>query len=325
METRAHNVLIGAFVLVFVAAIFVFIVWLAKAKGDRDVALYDIIFTDAVSGLALGGDVRFNGIKVGSINRIAIDHEDPTRVRVTVEIDADVPVREDSTATMQLQGITGVTYVQISGGTQASARVEPSVEFPYPVIRSRPSQITELVEQLPKLLERSTQLVDRGNALLDDENRQNLAAALGDLRQVTQAMAGRAETLGKAIDELSAASAGVGELVRRGNRVAEELSATMSVARGTMAGADQLIDGEVRETVASIGRVAKDVSRLLGDNREALDAFTSDGLVEFRRFIEEARVLVQNLGRVATKIEENPSQVFFGSNESEFKPGNTGR
>ena len=114
-------------------------------------------------------------------------------------------------------------------------------------------------------------------------------------------------------------------LVRRGNRVAEELSATMSVARGTMAGADQLIDGEVRETVVSIGKVAKDVSRLLGDNRDALDAFTTDGLVEFRRFIEEARVLVQNLGRVATKLEENPSQVFFGSNESEFKPGNTGR
>ena len=325
METRAHNVLIGAFVLVFVAAIFVFIVWLSKAKGDRDVAFYDIVFTDAVSGLALGGDVRFNGIKVGSIKRIAIDHEDATRVRVTVEIGADVPVRQDSTATMQLQGITGVTYVQISGGTQASARIEPTQEVPYPIIRSRPSQITELVDQLPKLLERSTQLVDRGNALLDEDNRKNLSDALADLRQMTKALAGRAETMGKAIDELSAASAGVGELVRRGNRVAEELSATMSVARGAIAGADQLIDGEMRETVAAIGRVAKDTSRLLGDNREALDAFATDGLVEFRRFIEEARVLVQNLGRVATKLEENPSQVFFGSNESEFKPGDARR
>ena len=259
------------------------------------------------------------------INHIAIDHEDPTRVRVTVEIGDDVPIREDSTATMQLQGITGVTYVQITGGTQAAAVVQHTHDVPYAIIRSRPSQITELVDQLPKLLERSTQLVDRGNALLDDDNRKNLSDALVDLRQMTKALAGRAETMGKAIDELSAASAGVGELVRRGNRVAEELSATMSVARGTMAGADQLIDGEVRETVVSIGKVAKDVSRLLGDNRDALDAFTTDGLVEFRRFIEEARVLVQNLGRVATKLEENPSQVFFGSNESEFKPGNTGR
>ena len=325
METRAHNVLIGAFVLVFFAALFVFVVWLAKSRGDQSVAFYDIVFTDAVSGLAVGGDVRVNGIKVGSIKRIAIDHEDPTRVRVTVEIGDDVPIREDSTATMQLQGITGVTYVQITGGTQASALVQHSHDVPYTIIRSRPSQITELVDQLPKLLERSTQLVDRGNALLDDDNRKNLSDALADLRQMTRTLAGRAETMGKAIDELSAASNGVGELVRRGNRVAEELSATMSVARGTMAGADQLIDGEVRETVASIGKVAKDVSRLLGDNREALDAFTTDGLVEFRRFIEEARVLVQNLGRVATKLEENPSQVFFGSNESEFKPGENRR
>ena len=221
---------------------------------------------------------------------------------------------------MQLQGITGVTYVQITGGTQTAARIPPTSEFPYPVIRSRPSQIAELVDQLPKLIERATQLVERGNSLLDDDNRRNLAGALSDLRQVTEAMARRAEPLGKAIDELSAASVGVGELVRRSNRVAEDLSATLSVARGALSGADQLIDGDVRETVVAIGRVAKDVSRLLGDNRDSLDAFATDGLTEFRRFIDEARMLVQNLGRVATKIEENPSQVFFGSNESEFTP-----
>lgn len=325
METRAHNVLIGAFVLVFIAAMFAFVGWLARNQGDRDVAFYDIIFTDPVSGLAVAGDVRFNGIKVGSIQRIAIDHEDASRVRVTVEIGQDVPVREDSTATMQLQGITGVTYVQITGGTQSAALVHPTNELPYPVIRSRPSQIAELVDQLPKLIDRSTELVDRGNALLDDENRRNLAASLADLRQVTQAMAGRADALAKVIDELSVASTGVGELVRRSNRVAEELSATLSVARGTIAGADQLIDGEVRETIAAIGRVAKDASRLLGDNRDSLDAFATDGLVEFRRFIEEARVLVQNLGRVATKIEEDPSQVFFGSQESETRLEQRGR
>ncbi|MBM3534882.1 MAG: MCE family protein [Alphaproteobacteria bacterium] len=319
METRAHNVLIGAFVLAFVAAMFVFVAWLARTHGDEKLALYDIVFTDAVSGLAVGGDVRFNGIKVGAVRRIAIDHESPSRVRVTVELGHDVPIRQDSTATMQLQGITGVTYVQISGGTQASPRIEPAETPPYPVIPSRPSQIAELVDQLPKLIERSTSLVDRGNALMDDDNRRNLAAALADLRQITQAMAGRADALTKAIDELAAASGGIGELVRRSNRVAEELSATMSVARGALAGADQLMDTEIRETVAAIGRVAKDASRLLGDNRDSLDSFATDGLVEFRRFIEEARVLVQNLGRVATKIEEDPRQVIFGSQESETR------
>ena len=321
METRAHNVLIGAFVLVFVAAIFGFVVWLAKEQGARQEAFYDIVFTDAVSGLAVGGDVRFQGIKVGTITRIAIDRENPSLVRVTVSMGWDVPVRQNSTATMQLQGVTGVTYVQITGGSQGSPRIEPTDEAPYPVIRSRPSQIAELVDGLPQLLERSTQLIDRGISLLDDDNRKNLGAAMADLRQVTEALAGRAKVLGKAIDDLGVVSEQASEFVKRGNRVAEELSATMSVARGALSGADQLIDGEVRETVASIGKLAKDASRLLGDNSASLDAFASDGLVEFRRFVEEARILVQNLGRVATKIEENPSQVLFGAHESEFKPG----
>lgn len=325
METRAHHILIGAFVLVFVAAILVFVVWLAKGRVDRDTAFYDIIFTDAVSFLAVGGDVRFNGIKVGTVSRIVIDPEDPSRVRVTTEVGSDVPVREDSTASLQLQGITGVSFVQITGGSPSSPRLAATQYPPYPVIRSRPSQISELVESLPRLLERSTQLVDRGNALLDEDNRENIAAAIADLRRVTQALAERTQALGKVVDNLALASDETVQLVRRGSRVAEEMSATLSVARGALSGVDQLVDSDVREAVVAFGQVAKDISRLFGDNRESLDAFASDGLVEFRRFIEEARVLVQNLGRFATRVEENPSQVFFGRKESEIKLQSEGK
>ena len=81
-----------------------------------------------------------------AIAKIAIDHENPSRVRVTVEMGDDVPVRQDSSASMQLQGITGVTFVQISGGTQSSPRIPPSQDYPYPEIRSKPSQIAELVD-----------------------------------------------------------------------------------------------------------------------------------------------------------------------------------
>jgi phospholipid/cholesterol/gamma-HCH transport system substrate-binding protein len=325
METRAHHITIGAFVLVFVAAILVFVVWLAKGRLDRDTALYEIVFTDAVSGLAVGGDVRFNGIKVGTVSKFAIDADNPSLVRVTAEIGEDIPIRQDSTASLQMQGITGVSFVQITGGSPSSPRLEPTRIPPHPVIRSRPSQITEIVESLPRLVDRSTQLVDRGNTLLDEQNRGNIAAALVDLRRVTQALADRAQSLGKVIDNLDRASDETVELVRRATRVAEDISATLSVARGALTGVDQLVDSDMREAVASFNQVAKNVSRLFNENKESIDSFAGEGLTEFRRFIEEARVMVQNLGRFATRVEENPSQVFFGRKEAEIKLENERR
>src|SRR3546814_2913658 len=83
METRAHHLLIGSFMLVFVAAIIMFTLWLAKAREDQEIARYNIFFNGSVAGLGVGGDVRFNGIKVGNVSQITIDREDTSRVRVT--------------------------------------------------------------------------------------------------------------------------------------------------------------------------------------------------------------------------------------------------
>jgi len=325
METRAHHILIGAFVLIFVAAIFGFVIWLSKGSGDQNVGYYQIHFTDSVAGLGIGGDVRFNGIKVGSVDRIAIDPENPNQVSVTVAIRAYAPIREDSTATMQIQGVTGVSFVQITGGSRDAKLITPGYSLPYPVIRSRPSQISELVDAMPRILDRSAQLLDRGNALLDEENRRNVAAALADFRAVTQMMAERAQSLGRTVDNFTAASEELVQIARKTNRAVDDISATMSVARGALTGLDQLLDGEARTAIGAIGRLASDVSRLVGANSEPIGTFTEEGLTEFRRFIEEARLLVQNLGRVAAKLEENPSQVFFGSKESEFNPRGTSR
>ena len=108
METRANHLLIGSFMLVFLVAIVAFVLWLAKTRTDQDIARYNIFFTGSVAGLGVGGDVRFNGIKVGSVTQIVIDRDDTSRVRVVAEIGADTPVR-DLRSLMNKQGLTTTT------------------------------------------------------------------------------------------------------------------------------------------------------------------------------------------------------------------------
>ncbi|MBI1777637.1 MAG: MCE family protein [Proteobacteria bacterium] len=327
METRAHHLVVGIFVLLFVGGILGFVIWLTSAQVNREFTYYDILFTDSVAGLGVGGDVRFNGIKVGEVQKIVIDREDPSRVRVTVAVAPDTPVRKDSLATLQLQGITGVSFVQIFGGTNRAPLLAGSTQPPYPLIPSQPSRIAELLNNAPQLINGGVEVLARLSAILDDQNRQNLAGTMADIRQLTQVFAQRADRIDHMLEQLAEASGDVAQVAKQSTQLAQhldrlmdEMGATMSVARGALSAVDQLVDGEVRGTAASAGRLTSELAGIVEENRDSIRNFTGDGLLEFRRFLEEARQLVGSLSRVATRIGEDPSTVIFGTRETEIKP-----
>ncbi len=199
METRAHHLLIGSFMLAFLVAIVAFVLWLAKSEVDREVARYNIFFHGSVAGLGVGGDVRFNGIKVGSVSQILIDRDDTSRVRVVVDVDADTPIKADSEATLQLQGITGVSFVQISPGSR-EAPVLPVVAgrdiSKYPTIRSKASAIEALFEAAPDLVTRAAQV-------LSDDNLKNLGGFIADLRSLSQTLVTRQDAIAGAVDSFA--------------------------------------------------------------------------------------------------------------------------
>jgi phospholipid/cholesterol/gamma-HCH transport system substrate-binding protein len=335
METRANHVLIGSFVLVFLAALALFVVWISKLQVDREYAYYDVLFSDSVSGLGEGGDVRFNGIKVGSVDRIVINRADPAKVKVTLSLDAETPVRRNSFAQLELQGITGVSFVQISGGTADSPLVAGATSRggDHPEIPARPSKIAELIQSAPEILARSAEFLDRANQLLSPENERAIAGILGDVRTLTSALAGREQTMMRTLDNLERASAGseetlrsVRQAVERFNGVVAEAERTMAAARTTVTRVDGIIEQELpplitdtRRTAATLAKLSDQIQDVIAENREPMRAFATDGLAEFRQFISDSRILVDSLSRVASRLEEDPSRIFFGSRDSEFR------
>jgi phospholipid/cholesterol/gamma-HCH transport system substrate-binding protein len=311
METRASHLLIGIFVVLFTSAIFGFVTWLVRAEVDRVVAYYDIEFTSAVSGLGLGGDVRFNGVKVGAVSSIRIDREDSRKVRVRVEVDSQTPIRADSVAMLEMQGVTGVSYVQISGGSSQAAMLPARSRGEIPVIASRPSRIAEFFEGAPDLINRSIVLVDRVAELVNEENRKNLAGIVADIAKLTNAMARREQEVGRIIEAFERGSVDFAETARSLRSVTAKMDNTMN-------GVDELVR-ESRRAAVSIASVGEEARAMLAENRRPIENFTSDGLAEIRRFVNEARILVGSIARVAARIEDDPSQVLFGSRDSEYK------
>ncbi len=137
METRASYILVGTFVLLLIAGAFAFVIWLSKVEFDQRPARYVVYFTGSVSGLQVGGPVRYRGVPVGSVTDIRIDPKNVERIEVTLEVATRTPIKQDTFASLGLQGIIGAAYVQLSGGTQKSPALVAKKGEPRP--RSRPS------------------------------------------------------------------------------------------------------------------------------------------------------------------------------------------
>ncbi len=326
METRANHVVIGAFVLVVVLGLFGFVLWLAKIEIDQEFAYYHVAFDEAVSGLSLGGDVRYNGIPVGAVTAIEIARDDPSKVQVTLEVARETPVRADTVAKLELQGITGVAFIQLSGGTAAAGPPTPGPNGELPLLQSERSAIQAFFAGAPELINRAIVLVEAVTKLVNDENRQAFGNILSNVDDLSSRLAKRGPALEQMLADLQQIAGQTNQLMGRLNSLIDGADATLSVARGTLSTADGLMEGELRQTLADLSSasqqfeaVGKELHVLVADNREGLTAFSNDGLLELTRFLEEARVLISAASLLIEDLQSDPAQFLFGDQGSGFE------
>jgi phospholipid/cholesterol/gamma-HCH transport system substrate-binding protein len=322
METRASHLLVGGFVLVVTAALALFALWLAGADRERDVVGYDIAFTGSVSGLQTGSQVRYRGVPVGRVTDIRIDPEDLEQILVTTEIRADTPIKADTVAALEMQGVTGVVNVQLTGGTREAPDLERRPGEPRPRIASRPSPLEQVFEFTPELLNNAVSVLDRALVLLSDENIEALGATAHSLEAITGAVAGQSD----AIDGLLVDSAGAAGDIRR---VASELEGLLGELRRTVVrieeGFDGLNDGldgsipDIRLAASSMASAAQRLDALLAATGEPVGDFAGAGLYELSQMVAEARLLIASLTRISREFERDPAGFLLGDQRG-FRP-----
>ncbi|MCK5275082.1 MAG: MCE family protein [Alphaproteobacteria bacterium] len=211
METRASYLIVGLFVIAGMTGLIIAAMWITGTRTDESVALYDIYFDGAVSGLKPGNAVQYRGIPVGGVIDMRIDPDNLERVLVTIEVRADTPVRVDTEATLALQGITGLSYIQLTGGTQAAAALKAQAGQRRPVIKSRPSELAAIFEAAPEMLNRAIEVIAMLEKLLGPENQQRIGDILENIENTTGALS---DSSGD-IDKLLSEGAGAVEDVRK--------------------------------------------------------------------------------------------------------------
>jgi len=168
MESDKHYFIEGLFVIALSIAAAFFAVWLSRT-GDKDDVVYRIHFDESVSGLALGEPVKLVGVDVGTVKTMSIDTKDPRRVQVEVKLHKDAPVKTDTKATLRSKGITGVSFIELSGGTpDAQTLVAATPAGQVPEIPAEKSSLTTMLEQLPKVIAKFSTIEDQAKKVVAD-------------------------------------------------------------------------------------------------------------------------------------------------------------
>jgi phospholipid/cholesterol/gamma-HCH transport system substrate-binding protein len=322
METRANHVLVGGFVLLLILGLVGFVLWLGKIKLDEEVARFRIHFEGSVTGLKEGNPVRYRGIPVGAVEGIRINPENVELVEVVIRIPIDTPIKEDTEASLEFQGITGVAYVQISGGTQAAADLVPAGGQDMAIIPSRPSQLEQVIKSAPELINRFIVLVERASKLLSESNQKSIASTLENVSILTSALAEGSGDIEKAMSDATATIAELRGTIRSLNLMAAELrgevgdiavnaNLTLIAARRSFTALTPALT-EARKAVRSVGELAQELESVVAENRRSVQDFSGTGLYDAAQLITELRTLVASVTRLTERVENDPARFFFG-------------
>lgn len=313
METRAHHVLIGSFAILAFLLGLGFVLWLSKTGAEREFRYYDVVFTEAVTGLSKGGLVQYNGIKVGEVAQLSLDPKDPRKVIARVRLDGSTPVKKDTVAKLGLLGVTGMAFIQLSGGSPSSPPLKATDEQPIPVILAEESALAKLMASGEDIVVSVNEALLRVGQLLSAENVQHVSATLANIDELVATVAGQRDNLGEAVAQFADAS--------------RELKGTLRTLNEMANTTNQLVRDEAREVlrstdkaIASIERVAASTEGLLEENRAALSSFSEQGLRQVAPTLAELRETLQAYKQLGEQLGSSNSLLLGRDQPKEYKP-----
>ena len=286
METKVNFTLVGAFVLLLSAALIGGILWLSSDKSyGTAFDTYAVYMKESVAGLSPDGWVGYRGVQIGRVRSIRLKRDNVEQVELLLDIQRGTPIKQDTVAVLRTQGLTGIAYIELDGGTRNSPPLRARPGEPYPIIPTGPpSLLVRMDAALTTLIESLTRNSENMNALLDKDNRTAIKQTLANLAAVSQTLAARSETI----------DAGVANAAK------------------TM------------ENAAQLSRQISELVERTRGGVEAFDRMSTEGartFPEMRQLVGDLRELTASLRRFSDQIERNPSALVRGKPAAQAGPG----
>lgn len=320
MEPKVNYILVGSFIAILGAAALFGVLWMGKMdyRGVND--RYEAYFRESVAGLSVDSTVKYRGVDVGRVKDIVLNPDNPEEVRLTLDIARGTPIKTDTVAVLQTQGLTGLATINLTGGSREAPPLVALEGQDYPVIKTGPSPsffrsdeaIARLLsdQTLPDLLANLDTLAKSASGTLDEENRAALKRTLKDLSEVVHSVATHREEIESSLKGAAKSADNLAKLTASLNEQVPVLLARINKSAAAL----NTMTEELEQT-------SKTVRSVVSDNRLELEHFSKQTLPEAGLLVTELRQLAGALSRVAQDLEREPNALVFGRTPPRRGPG----
>ncbi|WP_392536770.1 MlaD family protein [Legionella sp. 227] len=299
MESKTNYTIVGIFVLILLVGLVASMLWLSVGFNQKKYTTYTVFMHEAASGLTKDAPVKFNGVQVGYVKEIRLNQSDPRQVEILLDIEEDTPITTSTYATLNSQGITGVTYIGLSASTSDLTPIQKMPGEPFPVIPSKPSVFNQLDSILKKVSEDIGIVSSEAQRIFNEENAKHINHILSNVEHFSKDLERNGKNLNVFMDNLAKASRDLPHILN-------ELKVGISKF-DTMA--------------ESLSKAGNSVSKTMGSGRNTLDKISQEALPPAVILLRRLNAISANLEKVSSEMRQNPAVVIRGSKPPQPGPG----
>jgi phospholipid/cholesterol/gamma-HCH transport system substrate-binding protein len=307
MDDKVNYALVGGFVLLLGGVLVAGVLWLAAGLGGRQATdPYQAVIQESVAGLSVDAPVKYLGVDVGKVSQIEIDPQNSQQVRLHFLVARGTPIKRDSLAVLKTQGLTGIAYIELSGGSEGSPPLRAGADGVAPTIPFKLSLSARLENVLTNVLGEVGRVSDSLEAVLDADNRAALKSTLSDVALLAHALAGQRATM-------SVGLADAARTARLTAQAGEQLRPTL----------DHIASSA--QAVEEMASAARSASARAGDAADAatsgVQQLRSEILPDLARLMAELQQLSASLRRLSEQTAGSPNSLLLGSPAPRPGPG----
>lgn len=303
MENRLSYIMVGAFVFILLIGGIVAILWLGHYSEKGNFKFYKISTKESVSGLNDKAPVKFKGVQIGEVRSIAINPDNAEEVLVTIRVQDNAPIKEDTYALIEAQGITGLSYIQLLGGTNEAKDLKTGYKpEEYALIPSRPSTFSRLDKTITSLSSKAEMIFTRADELMSEKNIKNIESIIENSAKITASAQ-------KSMQNLEAHNKEI-------NRLLEEAIGAISSIKETSRSLNSAIDNTGVATMNNIKETSSSIKAVMDGLNQRIESGALDvkeTLVPLQSTLTDLQLLMTETRDLVTELKESPSDILFKS------------
>ena len=299
MEAKTNYTFVGVIVLVLIVGLLSTALWFTVGFNQKEYAYYTVYLTESVAGVGEQSPVKYNGVQVGFVKKIALNKKDPRQVELTLSIEKNIPITTSTTATLISQGITGVTYVGLSAGSSKLTRLQRVDGEPYPVIPARPSLFNQLDMIIKEVSENVNKVSMQTQRIFNEQNAAYIQNTLANIERISVVLATNSTTINQSLKNADVFLLNLANSSKEFPAVVKKFSTLVN----------------------NVGLASTNVSNVMVSGKSALDQLTQQAVPSATLLLKRLNDIAANLEKVSDELRQNPSVVIRGTAPPKPGPG----